>query len=653
MFARSLVSRFPVAAAAVVSGVSLGGGLALSADERASSSGTTAATTTTSPSTPSLRAKLSAPPRRSAILSPPAGLRAPLAPVRALSPAGLPGPSSQQRRAAAVRRLRRYTREEVAKRDGRDGSRVWVTFRDAVLDVTDFVPAHPGGAEFIMQAAGGSVDDLWAYWKYHFSSPRVPAFVRQYRIGTLSDWTPEDADAIPDAYEDEPVRSPEQRILLDQPRSSETLRSAMAREFLTSNEAFYVRNHAPVPQLGYDAASAIATHRASDAHKVELATDPSLGGDGITMSVGTLRAKYRQVTVTSVLQCAGNRAAQMIHEGGATGFTGTSFEHIDIGMIGNARWSGPRLSDVLDDLFPAVMRRARASEAEAARLHVVFEGVDGYSTSTPLSRVADRSADCLLALRMNGKALPPDHGFPIRALMPGIAGARNVKWITKITLSAEESGSGWNAYYYKDAVPAVTVHNRIDSEDSGFTGGSSSTTGSGGGDGSDADATTATTQEAPTKVSIQELPMQSLITEPDEMSSIRASAGGGVLVKGIAWGGGSGEPIVGVEVSADGGRTWTKARLLTDEGAADDAHKRWSWVRWQCDLRLSGPIPSVPGRRESLQLCCRAVDARGNAQPERMHKAGGYLNNAWHRVNVRAPWFLGTDEEGGLTPADE
>merc|ERR1712086_798743 len=130
---------------------------------------------------------------------------------------------------------------------------------------------------------------------------------------------------------------------------------------------------------------------------------------------------------------------------------GTPYEGIGIGMLGNAQWSGPRLVDILEVMYPNTMAHWRAAPADKKpKLHVCFEGADGYATSTPLCWIAERENDCILATTMNSEVLPKDHGYPVRALLPGIAGARNVKWLTKVTLSTEEASSAWQDAYYKE-----------------------------------------------------------------------------------------------------------------------------------------------------------------------------------------------------------
>jgi DMSO/TMAO reductase YedYZ molybdopterin-dependent catalytic subunit len=187
----------------------------------------------------------------------------------------------------------------------------------------------------------------------------------------------------------------------------------------------------------------------------------------VSVSVAALAARFGSAGVTAVVQCGGNRANENIRMRGHSGFTAGPFERIGVGMCGNARWGGIPLGAVLGGLFPELLLPTATSGGDGGGLsdidarHVEFEGADGYVTSVPLSWVlggqGGESADancCLLATHMNGAPLPPDHGLPVRALVPGLAGARSVKWLTAVRVINGESASPWNQGYYKH--PAKT-----------------------------------------------------------------------------------------------------------------------------------------------------------------------------------------------------
>ncbi len=144
-----------------------------------------------------------------------------------------------------------------------------------------------------------------------------------------------------------------------------------------------------------------------------------------------------------------------------------------VGAIGNAEWEGVRLSDVLADAGPKVTNMSSltslSAEAKDANEgsdeatnpnthHVQFSGLEAYGASIPLAKALDPRGDVLLAFRVNGRPLPRDHGYPLRALVPGHVAARSVKWLTKIVISDEESTSQWQRRDYKAFGPNEGAH---------------------------------------------------------------------------------------------------------------------------------------------------------------------------------------------------
>ncbi|KAJ3196923.1 hypothetical protein HDU67_003905, partial [Dinochytrium kinnereticum] len=222
--------------------------------------------------------------------------------------------------------------------------------------------------------------------------------------------------------------------------------------------------------------------------------------------------------------------------------------------------------------------------------HVHFEGAEGYGASIPLSKATSDLGDVLLAYEMNGEPLPADHGFPLRSIVPGHVAARSVKWLSKISISDEESHSHWQRRDYKGFGPSATL------ETSRY-------------DGSE---------------SIQELPVQSAVISPREGDVVEP---GFVNVKGYAWSGG-GRGIVRVDVSGDGGKTWCDATVLRKPGQPKG--REWAWTQWEA---------KVPVSSEGAEIVCKAVDSSYNEQPERMesvYNVRGVLVSAWHRVRVEA-----------------
>ena len=203
------------------------------------------------------------------------------------------------------------------QRGGVGAQGMWVTYRDGVYDVTDFVKIHPGGQQFIRMAAGGSVNALWSHWHYHHVSLKVGEYLEQYRVGRLADWDPaEDDDTLGiDPFELDPARPAAQIGLFDRPFNSETRPDALKASYLTPPTSVYVRNHAPVPQLE------AASHAVSFAAVAGAGALGGAGGDQLgRMTLAELEAKYGTKTVTSIIQCSGNRARENIAAHGPNGF---------------------------------------------------------------------------------------------------------------------------------------------------------------------------------------------------------------------------------------------------------------------------------------------------------------------------------------------
>ncbi|XP_062059479.1 sulfite oxidase, mitochondrial isoform X2 [Lepus europaeus] len=458
-----------------------------------------------------------------------------------------------------------YSKEEV-RSHCRPETGIWVTFGSEVFDVTEFVDLHPGGPSKLMLAAGGPLEPFWALYAVH-NQPHVRELLAQYKIGELhpEDTTPSTLETS-NPYADDPVRHPALKVNSQRPFNAEPPPELLTENYITPNPLFFTRNHLPVPNLD------------PDTYRLHVVGAP--GGQSLCLSLDDLR-KFPKHEVTVTLQCAGNRRSEMSQVKEVKGLEWRT------GAISTARWAGARLCDVL------VQAGHQLSEAEA---HVCFEGLDSdptgtaYGASIPLARALDPAAEVLLAYEMNGEPLPRDHGFPVRVVVPGVVGARHVKWLGRVSVEPEESGSHWQRRDYKGFSPSV-------------------------------DWDTVDFDSAP---SIQELPVQSAITEPRAGETVES---GEVTVKGYAWSGG-GRAVIRVDVSLDGGLTWQAAELYGEEQCP---RKAWAWRLWQ----LQAPVPA--GQKE-LHIVCKAVDESYNVQPDTVApiwNLRGVLSNAWHHVHVR------------------
>ena len=296
----------------------------------------------------------------------------------------------------------------------------------------------------------------------------------------------------------------------------------------------------------------------------------------ITLTLEELLGRYPAREVTSTMVCAGLRRAEFLGLGPLPGELPWGPEPVSTG-----RWGGVALGDLLRDV---------GIKADAR--HVEFVGLDcverlgarfGFGGSIDLDKAL--SAEVLLASRLNGEALPPAHGFPLRAVVPGWTGARSVKWLGRIVLMTEPSEN----YFQRKAYRVQREVNPLDHRD--VTSG----------------------------VALTEVPLNAVIVDPLPDGIVRA---GTVRVRGWAMGAG-GRQVTALEASADGGEHWVPARFLGQS-------LPWTWTLWEVVLDLA-PGPHT--------LVVRAVDGAGTTQPAELRETWnvrGYNNNAWHRVTVRA-----------------
>ncbi|CAH0053576.1 unnamed protein product [Clonostachys solani] len=488
--------------------------------------------------------------------------------------------------------LPRFRLSEIRKHNG-SSPNPWIVHGTKVYDITDWVPAHPGG-DVILRAAGGSIDQYWDIFAIH-KSQYVYDILSQYLIGYVdsADLTPDgsrpaQSEDVEDPFSDDPARHADLITRTLKPRNAESPGYALEASFLTPNNLFYVRNHMWVPTIADPEQHTLT---------VELPD-----GSAKKYTLHDLKTRFPQRTVTAALQCSGNRRSNMSRESGRKA-NGLPW---DTGAISNAQWHGVLLADVLAD---------SGFKPDDDVKHVHFSAMEAYAASIPIRKATDPLGDVLLAWGMNGETLPRDHGFPLRSIVPGHVAARSVKWLDKITLSDEESPSQWQRRDYKCFGPNQTSV--------------------------DWDAAPA----------IQEMPVQSAVTamklrEPGEDSAYPISLGG------YAYSGG-GREIIRVDVSVDGGQTWSQARLLPDCSGGSSpcsGHGFWAWKRWRFEGQVpAGALQQNKGQqgeegdangaasRVCTTVVVKATDETYNTQPE-SHAATwnirGNLASAWHRVRV-------------------
>jgi DMSO/TMAO reductase YedYZ molybdopterin-dependent catalytic subunit len=191
---------------------------------------------------------------------------------------------------------------------------------------------------------------------------------------------------------------------------------AMAGQgYLTPAERFFVRNHTSTALV--DAAS----------WRLKVFGSGLRHPEGIEFSLRDLR-RLPSVTRTAFIECAGNGRSFFASQQG-TPATGSQWK---LNAVGVARWRGVPLREVLERA--RITRRAVDVMPQGLDATVVSSGVDQGHVRRPLP-VAKALDDALLAYEMNGRPLPPDHGFPVRLVVPGWVGIASIKWLGQIEVS--------------------------------------------------------------------------------------------------------------------------------------------------------------------------------------------------------------------------
>jgi DMSO/TMAO reductase YedYZ molybdopterin-dependent catalytic subunit len=318
----------------------------------------------------------------------------------------------------------------------------------------------------------------------------------------------------------------------------ETLWSAMADEgYLTPNELFFVRNHTRTPHID-PATWRLRVEGSGVGRPLELTYDELVG--------------LGSQSETKFIECAGN-GRRFFRDQQGTVASGTQWS---LGAIGVAEWTGVRLSTVLE-----------LAELKGTAVDVMPEGLDnpvsGEQVRRPMSIEKALEDDTLLVYAMNGEALPEDHGFPVRALVPGWIGIANIKWVGRIEVSEAPLFSPWNTTSYRLFGAAYP------------------------------DQPVLTTQAVKSAFELDR--GATLPAGPNRLTGRSWSAFG---------------KIAQVEVSVDGGLTWRLADL-------DHRNIPKAWVRWELVW------DAAPGNHV---LMARATDKHGHVQPDAVpHNDQGYL----------------------------
>ncbi len=332
--------------------------------------------------------------------------------------------------------------------------------------------------------------------------------------------------------------------------------------YLTPTELFYIRSHFPIPSL--------------DRATYQLRIDGAVRHP-FALSYEELRS-MRSETRVATLECAGNSRVFLVPQ-----VQGAQWE---LGAVSNAEWTGVPLRALLE----------RAGLEEDA-CEIVLEGADrgmpkeepvppepiSYAWSLPRAKAIQ--PEVLIAYQMNGRDLSPDHGFPVRAIVPGHYGMASVKWLTGIWAVREPFHGYWQTSDY---------------------------------------AYWASMDGKPVRRPLGEMQLKSEIARPRVYETLVPNRI--YTVSGAAWAGET--DVTEIAVSTDGGRTWTEAEFL-------DPVRRHAWRRW----KFNWLTPKQPGQ---YTLLARAKDAGGLIQPDRHDQ-----NYGTYVINHSLPIEVFVDHFGG------
>ncbi|KAL4420574.1 hypothetical protein ABPG75_010230 [Micractinium tetrahymenae] len=425
--------------------------------------------------------------------------------------------------------------------------------------------AIPAGAEVVAAAPGPCgprpeeppLQAASEEYKLHLPVQQIHA----HDVGTKDEWVPRHPDLV--------------RLTGRHPFNCEPIPARLFESYITPPSLHYVRNHGTVPRIQWD------QHRLQVNGLVDRPTTFTM--DDIL--------RLPAVDVTCTLTCAGNRRKEenMVKQtiGFNWGPAGTSC----------STWTGVRLCDLL--------RLVGIRTPAAGAKHVCFRGPKGelpkgedgsYGTSITWAKAMDPASDVILAYKQNGRLLTPDHGFPLRLIIPGYIGGRMIKWLEEITVTEVESQ---NYYHFHDnrVLPSHVDEALANKEGWWYK---------------------------PDFI-INDLNVQSAIGYPAHDEVVPLSAGT-YAVRGYAYCG-AGHKIIRCEVSLDDGKSWRLAEV-THRTPPNEYGKHWAWVWWSIDVPIA-ELLTCP------EIICRAWDSCMNTQPNTFTwNVMGMMNNCCYHVKI-------------------
>jgi nitrate reductase (NAD(P)H) len=380
---------------------------------------------------------------------------------------------------------------------------------------------------------------------------------------------------------------------------------------ITPNELHYVRNHGAVPRILWEF------------HELDIENGK------LTLSMNDLKNDFECINIPVALACDGNRRKELNMIKKSKGFSWGS------GAVSCAYWKGPLVRDIL------LKAGISQDTPKGQRRWVNFEGADEpsegkYATCLPLDYVMDPMNDVILAYEMNDVPLPPDHGYPVRLMIPGYVGGRCVKWLKRIWISEKENDSHYHIWDNR-VLPAFVTEK-------------------------DGEFAEVLFRHPDTACNEQNL--NSVIVKPAQGEQIPLSSarkGQTYRIEGYAYDGG-GHEVQRVEVSLDDGETWLYCIRKFPDTPIRHGNKFWTWLHWHVEVEITHLL-------QAKSITVRCFNVFKNTQPKEPNwNVMGMMNNCWYVVKpsivqdtdsgtpsilFRHPVEPGTADGGWMKPSVE
>lgn len=358
---------------------------------------------------------------------------------------------------------------------------------------------------------------------------------------------------------------------------------------ITPNGLHYVRNHGAVPRLLWEF----------------YQLDVEYNGKVSMFSMEDIES-FDSINIPIALACDGNRRKELNLIKRSKGFNWGA------GAISCAYWKGALLRDILLDAgVPETLPTLNKK-----RYWVNFEGADElsegkYATSIPFEYAMGPQNDVMLTYAMNDLPLPPDHGYPLRLMIPGYVGGRCVKWLRRIWISDKENDSHYHVWDNRVLPSFIT----------------------------EKDGPFAETLFRHPDTACNEQNLNSIIVKPAHKETIpltKIRKGNSYRIAGIAYDGG-GHEVQRVEISLDDGQTWLYCIRTFPDAPIRHGNKFWAWIHWHVDVDFFHLL-------NATSITVRCFNVFKNTQPrDPTWNIMGMMNNSWYVVRMEKSYAEQSD----------